>query len=146
MKKMCEKLELVEELKKYNGVMLGFSAGAMLMSKYIIITPCSEEYPDFHIEGGLNFDELSIYPHNNTSSEEYPDELVAGDEKYNKSDLIKVSNEYGKFYLLQDYQRDDGMFDISIIKSTDGNVEYYIENSGKVWEVNNGINLVSTTI
>ena len=79
-----------------------------------------------------------------TSSEEYPDELAAGDEKYNKSDLIKVANEYGKFYLLQDYQRDDGMFDISIIKSTNGNVEYYIENSGKVWEVNNGINLVST--
>ena len=38
------------------------------------------------------------------------------------------------------------LFDISIIKSTDGNVEYYIENSGKVWEVNNGINLVSITI
>ena len=145
-KEMCNKLGLLDELKKYDGVMVGFSAGAMLMSKYIIITPCSEEYPDFHIEGGLNFDELSIYPHNNTSSEEYPDELVAGDEKYNKSDLIKVANEYGKFYLLQDYQRDDGMFDISIIKSTDGNVEYYIENSGKVWEVNNGINLVSTTI
>ena len=145
-KEMCVKLGLLDELKKYDGVMLGFSAGAMLMSKYIIITPCSEKYPVFHIEEGLNLDELSIYPHNNTSSEEYPDELAAGDEKYNKSDLIKVANEYGKFYLLQDYQRDDGMFDISIIKSTDGNVEYYIENSGKVWEVNNGINLVSTTI
>jgi cyanophycinase-like exopeptidase len=43
-KEMCEKLGLIEILKKYQGVMLGFSAGAMLMSKYIIITPCSDEY------------------------------------------------------------------------------------------------------
>lgn len=33
-KEMCEKLGLLDELKKYDGVMLGFSAGAMLMSKY----------------------------------------------------------------------------------------------------------------
>ena len=38
-KELCEKLGLLEELKKYAGVMLGFSAGAMLMSKNIIITP-----------------------------------------------------------------------------------------------------------
>lgn len=49
-KDMCEKLSVLEEVKRYDGIMLGFSAGAMLMSKYIIITPCSEEYPDFHIE------------------------------------------------------------------------------------------------
>ena len=55
-KNLCDKLGLLEVLKKYDGVMLGFSAGAMLMSKYIIITPCSEEYPEFHIEEGLNLD------------------------------------------------------------------------------------------
>ena len=114
-----------------------------MMSKYIIITPCSEEYPDFHIEEGLNFDNISIYPHNNTSSEEYPDELVAGDELYKKSDLIKVASQYGKFYLLQDYQREDGLFDISIIKSNNGAIEYYTENDGKIWEVGDNIALVT---
>ncbi len=134
-KKMCEKLGVIDSLKKYNGVMLGFSAGAMLMSKYIIITPCSEEYPDFHIEEGLNLDDISIYPHNNTSQEEYPDVLVVGDETYQKEDLIKVANEYGEYYLLQDYLREDGRTDISVIKSTNGNLELYTENDGKIWTV-----------
>lgn len=138
---MCKKLDILYDLKQFKGIMLGFSAGAMLMSKYMIITPCSEEYPDFHIEEGLNFDNLSIYPHNNTSTEEYPEELISGDEVYKKQDLIKVADEYGKFYLLQDYQREDGLFDISIIKSSDGNIEYYTENNGKIWEVSNEISL-----
>lgn len=142
-KEMCERLGILEDLKNFNGVILGLSAGAMMMSKYIIITPCSEEYPDFHIEEGLNFDNISIYPHNNTSSEEYPDELVAGDELYKKSDLIKVASQYGKFYLLQDYQREDGLFDISIIKSNNGAIEYYTENDGKIWEVGDNIALVT---
>ena len=71
--------------------MLGISAGAMLMSKYIATIPCSEEYPDFRIENGLNLDELSIFPHNNVSSVEYPDKLVSGCETYKKSDLITLS-------------------------------------------------------
>lgn len=53
-------------------------------TKYIIITPCSEEYPNFHIEEGLNFDGISIYPNNNTSEETYPDTLVVGDETYQR--------------------------------------------------------------
>ena len=127
-KEMCEQLGILEELKKFNGIMMGFSAGAMLMSKYIIIIPCSEEYPDFHIEEGLNFDEISIYPHNNTSEDIYPDILVVEEETYQKEDLIRVAKDYGKFYLLQDNDTD-----ISIIKSSNGNIEFYIENSGKIW-------------
>ena len=141
-KEMCEQLGILEELKRFNGIMLGFSAGAMLMSKYIIITPCSEEYPDFHIDQGLNLDELSIYPHNNTPEEIYPDKLISGEEVYLKQDLIKVAREYGKFYLLQDYYREDELFDISIIKFTDGSIEFYTENAGKIWEVTDDVNLI----
>lgn len=136
-KEMCESLGILEELKNYKGVMLGFSAGAMLMSKYIIIAPCSEEYPDFHIERGLNLDDISIYLHNNTSFESYPDTLVVGEEIYKKEDLVEVANEYGKFYLLQDDGRD-----ISIIKSVNGNVEFYTEDNGKIWEVSDNVHLV----
>ncbi len=143
-KEMCDKLGLLEELKKYDGVMLGFSAGAMFMSKYIIITPCSEEYPDFHIENGLNLDGVSIYPHNNTNEEKYPNTLVVDDETYQKDDLIKVANEYGNYYLLQDYLRDDALTDISIIKSSNGNLEFYTENNGKIWLVeSDGITLIN---
>jgi len=146
-KEMCEKLGLLEELKKYDGLMLGFSAGAMLMSKHIIVTPCSEEYPEFHIEEGLNLDGISIYPHNNTNQEEYPNTLVVGDETYQKEDLLKVANEYGEYYLLQDYLREDCLTDVSIIKSTNSSLEFYIENDGRIWLVKPGeINLTNQTI
>lgn len=141
-REMCKKLDILFDLKQFNGIMLGFSAGAMLMSQYIIITPCSEEYPEFHIEEGLNFDGLSIYPHNNTSDETYPDTLVVGDETYQKEDLIKVARQYGKYYLLQDNVRENGLCDVSIIKSIDGNIEYYYENDGKIWEVSNEVVLL----
>ena len=131
-KELCSKLDLLREMQNYKGVMLGFSAGAMLMSKYIIITPCSEEYPDFQIDEGLNLDNISIYPHNNTSDENYPETLVVEDETYQKNDLIKVAEEYGEFYLLQDHMRENGLTDVSVIKSSNGLLEYYIENEGKV--------------
>ena len=141
-KELCDSLDILEDIKKFNGILLGYSAGAMLMSKYIIITPCSEEYPDFHIENGLNFDGISIYPHNNTSEKEYPNTLVVDDETYQKADLIKVANEYGDYYLLQDYARADGLTDISIIKSTNGKLDFYTENDGKIWLVeSSGITL-----
>lgn len=137
-KEMCNKLEISEELKRYNGVMVGFSSGAMLMSKYIIITPCSEEYPNFHIEDGLNLDGISIYPHNNISEEVYADILLIGDGRYRKEDLLKVANKYGNFYLLQ-----NNGIDISIIKFSDGNIEFYTENNGKIWEVSDDVNLIA---
>lgn len=142
LKSMCEKMQIIDALKNYKGVMMGYSAGAMLMSKNIIITPCSDEYPDFHIEDGLNLDEISIFPHNNTSSEEYPDVLDVCGEVYKKDDNIKVAQEYGEYYLIQDHTEDGITYDISIIKSTDGVIEYYTENNGKIWIANNdSINL-----
>ena len=142
-KEMCAKLGILNELKNYNGVMLGFSAGAMLMSKYIIVTPCSSEYPDFRVEDGLNLDGISVYPHNNTSSEMYPDELVSGDETYKKSDLLQVAKQYGKFYLLQDNANANGKTDVSVIKSHNGQIEFYAENNGKIWLADKDINLVT---
>ena len=65
------------------------------------------------------------------------------DEKYQKKDLLDVAQKYGKFYLLQDNLREDGLTDISIIKSTDGTIEFYYENDGKIWEVSDDIRLIS---
>lgn len=145
-KEMCEKLGITNELKNFNGLMLGFSAGAMLMSKYIIVTPCSEEFPDFHIEPGLNLDNISIYPHNNTSDSEYPNELVSGDEVYKKSDLLQAARDYGKFYLLQDNLREDGLTDVSLIKCSNGKIDFYVENDGKIWEADKDIKLVTLPV
>ena len=144
-KEMCENLGITEQLRQYNGVMLGFSAGAMFMSKYIIVTPCSAEYPEFRIEQGLDLDGLSVYPHNNTSCAKYPDELISHDETYKKADLIQVAKEYGKFYLLQDNKRENGLTDVSIIKCIDGKMELYTENDGKIWAVGNDVKLINNS-
>ena len=141
-KQLCEQLGIIQTLKKYQGILLGCSAGAMLMSKHIIITPCSEEYPNFRIEDGLNLDGISIYPHNNTSDAKYPDVLISGDETYKKADLITVANQYGLFYLLQDNLRSDGKTDVSFIKSSNGKIEFYHENDGKIWIVDRGVHLM----
>ncbi len=142
-KTMCEKLGIIQLLKNFDVVMLGFSAGAMLMSKYIITTPCSEEYADFRIENGLNLDGITIFPHNNTSSAEYPQELKFGDETYRKNDLLKLVQQCGPYYLLQDNPRPDGLTDISFIKSIKGKIEICIENDGKIWQVDQDIKLLN---
>lgn len=139
-KEMCEKLGLMNVLANTNAVVLGFSAGAMLMSKYIIITPCSEEFPEFHIEEGLNLDGISIYPHNNTNSNIYPETLTVDAETYLRKDIIQVAKEYGDFYLLQDFTNENDIFDISYIKCKDGKLEIIRENDGKIWQASsNGI-------
>jgi len=145
-KEMCEKLAILENLKNYNGVMLGFSAGAMLMSKNIIITPCSEEYPDFHIEPGMNLSEISIYPHNNFDGNEYPEKVCVGDETYDRNDLIKVAQEYGEFYLLQDHLNETGLTNVSLIRTCGSEIEFITQNDGKIFKAtSNGIELLTNS-
>lgn len=49
--------------------------------------------------------------------------------------------------MLQDCLREDGLTDVSIIKSTNGSLEFYIENDGRVWLVKSGeINLTNSTL
>lgn len=133
MYEMMDELCIRDSLREYNGVMMGFSAGAMNMSKYMIITPCSDEFPNFDIREGLNLDDLSIYPHNNTKEIIFPEYIVNGEETTATKDLVRVAKEYGEFYLLQDNMNDDMSFDVSIIKSNNGEISYYTENDGKIW-------------
>lgn len=138
--------ENVSLISSKQNTMIGTSINFELVDLFKISKECnsSEEYPDFHIEEGLNLDGISIYPHNNTNDKDYPDTLVVGDETYNKEDLIKVANQYGDYYLLQDYLRKDGFTDISLIKSTNSSIELYTENDGKIWIAkNNGIFLLN---
>lgn len=138
--------ENVSLISSKQNTMIGTSINFELVDLFKISKECnsSEEYPDFHIEEGLNLDGISIYPHNNTNDKDYPDTLVVGDETYNKEDLVKVANQYGDYYLLQDYLRKDGFTDISLIKSTNSSIELYTENDGKIWIAkNNGIFLLN---
>lgn len=133
-KDLCEKLDIINELKEYNGVMLGMSAGAMYMSKNIIIVPCSNEYPDFHIEEGLNLTGISIYPHNNFIGNKFPSCIVNGEEITKSEDLISVAKEYGEFYLLQDNYINENITEVSLIRISNKNKEILSYNNGRVWK------------
>ena len=146
-KELCEQLGIIDTLKNYNGVLLGMSAGAMLMSKYIIITPCSQEYPDFHIEPGLNLSNISIYPHNNFEGNEYPNKIDLGDEIYTKDDLLKVASQYGNFYLLQDHMTNENITNVSLIRTHNDEMEFITQNEGKIFVATpNGIELLKNKL
>lgn len=133
-KNLCEELDIVSELKEYKGVILGMSAGAMYMSKNIIIVPCSREYPDFHIEEGLNLTSISIYPHNNFIGEEFPTCIVNDEEITKSEDLISVAKKYGDFYLLQDNYINENITEVSLIRVSNNNIEILSNNNGRVWK------------
>lgn len=122
-------------LQNYNGVILGYSAGAMNMSKNIIITPCSEEYPDFDIRPGLNLAGISIHPHYNFEGEFFPEKIEVDGEVTIASDLLKVAKEFGKFYCLQDYTKENGLTDVSLIRTCGDQIDIMKDHDGKVWEV-----------
>ncbi|MBQ9072240.1 MAG: Type 1 glutamine amidotransferase-like domain-containing protein [Bacilli bacterium] len=146
-KDLIESKHLSKLLQNYNSVIMGFSAGAMNMSKYIIITPCSEEYPKFDIRPGLNLSNISIYPHNNFEGDIFPDKVDMGGEITISSDLLKVAKEYGNFYCLQDHTLSNGLTNVSLIRTSDNNIEIITDNNGKVWEVTElGFNLVDTIL
>lgn len=132
-KELCKKLDIESELKNYKGVMLGMSAGAMYMSKNIIIVPCSDEYNCFHIEEGLNLGGISIYPHNNFIGDTFPKEIINDEEITKSEDLIKVAKEYGEFYLLQDNYITEDITQVSLIRVSNNNIEMLKDNDGRVW-------------
>ena len=142
---LLKEKELIDLLKNYSGVILGFSAGAMNMSKYIIITPCSEEYPEFDVRVGLNLSEISIYPHNNFDGDVFPKSINMGDETTISSDLNIVAKQYGNFYCLQDHLREDNTTSVSLIRTTSSTFEILTNNDGKVFEATpTDFNLVDT--
>lgn len=131
-------------LQNYDGVIMGMSAGAMNMSKYIIITPCSDEYPSFDIRKGLNLSNISIYPHNNFEGMSFPETVDLGGEITNSADLIKVAREYGEFYCLQDYLDNSGKVQVSLIRTCGNDIEIFTNNNGKVWiATSNGFEIIN---
>ena len=133
---------LVPILENYDGVIFGMSAGAMNMSKNIIITPMGEEYPNFDIREGLGLSEFSFYPHFNFEGTIVPEKIVLSpDETIISDDLLKVAKEHGTFYCLQDY---NGV-DVSVVRTYGDETQIFTNNNGKVWQVDfNGFEITDT--
>lgn len=125
--------EIINALKEYDKIIMGISAGAMNMSKYIITTPCNEEFNTFNIIEGLNLCNISIFPHCNFEGEIFPKSFEYSNRKTKRKDLQKVANDYEEFYCLQDYKRNDNIMDISIIKVKGNEIKFIKDNNSKIW-------------
>jgi len=88
-------------MKDFNNVIIGISAGAMCMSEYIIITPCSEEYPKKIIKKGMNLSAITIFPHFNITN--INQKTIDNDlEIIEISDIEEISKNISPIYLLAD--------------------------------------------
>ena len=113
---IIDKFKLREEIKKHDGLVIGFCAGALNLSKYAIIT--TDE--DFK-EAGMSYLGVGRVPliieshYNSTTDEKRNSELYDFAKKYNEriyaipdSSMIIVKNneiiEYGKIYYF-DYSK-----------------------------------------
>jgi dipeptidase E len=115
-------------LENYSGIIMGVSAGAMNMSRKVIITPCSDEYPDYDIRDGLTLSDISILPHFNIDGY-VPEVIDCNDDLVKKKDLIRAEKEYGPFYCIQDYPT------VSAIRTYKDKVEFL---GGIIYKVEDG--------
>ena len=111
--RILNELGITPLLKEYQEVMMGLSAGAMLLSEYIVLTPCSLEYPDFVMIKGLGRSTLNIYPHINVD-----DIMVTEIETVDgivKAQDIRYLSQYCTIQCLSDKQ---------IIRTTDDQIDW----------------------
>lgn len=101
-KQLYEDKGIYELLKHYEGLMLGASAGAMNMSRYITLTPTNEEYPDFVVKEALHRVDVSIYPHLSFPNVFYRF-IMTGDGLVDVEDILTISFQT-PLYLLADGQ------------------------------------------
>lgn len=106
---IIKKLELTDVLKNYNGLVIGFCAGAINLSKYSIITT-DDDFDKTDSYDGIGRVDLIIEPHyNNPDDENRNKEILEFSKKYNQmicavpdESIIVVENgkvkEFGKIY------------------------------------------------
>lgn len=94
--------QIYEILRRYDGVLLGASAGAMNMANTITLTPTNEEYTQYINQPALSKIEESIFPHLNINSAIYR-YYSTGDGPVDLNDLLTLAPDQ-KIILLADGQ------------------------------------------
>ena len=84
--------QVYDIIKNFEKTIIGISAGAMLMSQNITLTPSNDEYNEFVVQEAYGFGPVNIFPHLNFS-EVLPSQTITGDGVMRLSDLIKLSYE-----------------------------------------------------
>jgi peptidase E len=131
---LIQKSNLTASLKQYDGVMLGISAGAMIMSKYIIMVTDGPNSDKSVIKKGLNIVNYSIYPHCNFSGEDFKMNFYVGSDLVISQKLIDISRGKGDVFCLQN-KDENNTIKISLIRTVNGKSEIISINNGTVWKI-----------
>ena len=132
-RKYIEDNKLRDSLQKYFGVVLGISAGAMNMSKYIIMVTDGENGDETRIEEGLGLVDFSVYPHCAFSGDMFAPSFCIGSDFVDSEKLLAASKNKGDVYFLQNKTETDTL-KISFIRAKDGKKEFVSMFEGRVWK------------
>lgn len=138
--------KLEEALHKYNGVVLGISAGAMNMSKYIIMVTDGPNSNETRIEPGLGLVNFSVFPHCAFSGDNFAPSFFIGSDLVDSRTLLQASQRKGDVYFLQNKTETDTL-KISFIRVENGKTQFASMFDGKVWKATeNGFEIMQEYI
>ena len=132
-KTFLEENGLREYLQEYSGVVLGISAGAMNMSKYIIMVTDGATVDETREEEGLGLVDFSVFPHCAFSGDTFAESFYIGSDLVESQKLLMACKEKGDVYFLQNKTETDAL-KISFIRVKDGKKEFVSIYDGRVWK------------
>lgn len=145
-KEFIIKNKLKDVLHNYDGVVLGISAGAMNMSKYIIMVTDGPESTEIRIEEGLSLVDFSVFPHCAFSGDNFSPSFYIGSNLVDSGTLLQASQGKGDVYFLQNKTETD-ILKISFIRVKNDKTQFASIFDGKVWKATeNGFSIITEYI
>lgn len=138
--------KLEDALHNYQGVTLGISAGAMNMSKYIIMVTDGSENNETRIEEALGLVDFSVFPHCAFSGDKFAPSFYIGSDLVDSATLLHASQGKGDVYFLQN-KTDTDTLKISFIRVENNKLQFVSMFDGKVWKATeNGFEIIKEYI
>lgn len=138
--------KLEDTLRSYQGVVLGISAGAMNMSKYIIMVTDGPNSNETRIEEGLGLVDFSVFPHCAFSGDTFAPSFYIGADLVDSTKLLQESQGKGDIYFLQNKTETDTL-KISFIRVENNKPQFVSMYDGKVWKATkNGFEIIKEYI
>ncbi len=124
---------LSDSLHEYEGVVLGISAGAMNMSKHIIMVTDGVNSDETRIEDGLGLVDFSVYPHCAFSGDVFAKSFYIGSDLVDSEKLLAASRNKGDVYFIQNKTETDKL-KISFIRVENGRKDFVSIYEGRAWK------------
>lgn len=136
-KEFIKEYNLSDSLRKYSGVILGISAGAMNISKYIIMVTDGVNSDESRVEEGLALVDFSVFPHCAFSGDIFAKSFYIGTDLVDSEKLLAESLTRGEVYFLQN-KTETNKLKVSFIRVADSKKEFVSMYDGRVWKAAEG--------